>query len=51
MAIIGIALIAGGCKIGELVSMSVEDIDDRGTVLVVQIPDTKTYKKQKWMLR
>ncbi|KAJ3661861.1 hypothetical protein Zmor_006240 [Zophobas morio] len=38
--------IAGGCRIGELVSMSVDDIGDRGSVLVVQIPDTKTYKKR-----
>jgi integrase len=36
--------VAGGCRIGELVSMSVDDVDDRGNVLVVQIPDTKTYR-------
>ncbi|EFA07746.1 hypothetical protein TcasGA2_TC002226 [Tribolium castaneum] len=26
--------------------MSVDDIEDRGNVLVVQIPDTKTYNKR-----
>ncbi|EFA12852.1 hypothetical protein TcasGA2_TC000149 [Tribolium castaneum] len=34
----------GGCRIGELVAMSVDDVDDRGNVIVVNIPDTKTYK-------
>ena len=38
--------IAGGCGIGEPVSMSVDEIDDRGSVFVVQIPNTKTYKKR-----
>ncbi|KAJ3659528.1 hypothetical protein Zmor_011212 [Zophobas morio] len=32
----------GGCRMGELVAMSVDDVEDRGSVLVVQIPDTKT---------
>ncbi|KAJ3643905.1 hypothetical protein Zmor_026587 [Zophobas morio] len=31
-----------GCRMGELVAMSVDDVEDRGSVLVVQIPDTKT---------
>ncbi|RZC32415.1 Phage integrase domain containing protein, partial [Asbolus verrucosus] len=34
----------GGCKIGELMSMLVDDIDDRNSVIVVEIPDTKTHK-------
>lgn len=34
----------GGCRVGELVAMSVDDVDDRGNVIVVNIPDTKTYK-------
>ncbi|XP_064212473.1 uncharacterized protein LOC135265978 [Tribolium castaneum] len=34
----------GGCRIGELVAMSVDDVHDRGNVIVVNIPDTKTYK-------
>lgn len=38
--------VAGGCRIGELVAMTLDDVDDRGSVLVVQIPDTKTYKKR-----
>ncbi|XP_045470783.1 uncharacterized protein LOC123678054 [Harmonia axyridis] len=38
--------VAGGCRIGELVTMTVDDVEDRGSVLVIQIPDTKTYKKR-----
>ncbi|KAJ3628600.1 hypothetical protein MTP99_015898 [Tenebrio molitor] len=34
----------GGCRIGELVSMLVDHVDDRGSVIVVEIPDTKTHK-------
>ncbi|XP_063925239.1 uncharacterized protein LOC135139081 isoform X1 [Zophobas morio] len=34
----------GGCRMGELVAMSVDDVEDRGSGLVVQIPDTKTHK-------
>jgi integrase len=30
----------GGCRIGELVSMLVDHVDDRGSVIVVEIPDT-----------
>lgn len=36
--------IAGGCRIGELVNMKIDDVDDRGNVLVVNIQDTKTNK-------
>ncbi|XP_044766580.1 uncharacterized protein LOC123322667 [Coccinella septempunctata] len=38
--------VAGGCRIGELVNMTVDDVEDRGSVLVIQIPVTKTYKKR-----
>ncbi|KAJ3651999.1 hypothetical protein Zmor_018000 [Zophobas morio] len=34
----------GGCRIGDLVAMSVDDVEDRGSVLVVQIPDRKTHE-------
>lgn len=44
LKVIFIVGIFGGCRIGELVAMSVDDVEDRGTVLVVQIPDTKTHK-------
>lgn len=36
--------IAGGCRIGELVNMKIDDVDDRGNVVVVTLPDTKTNK-------
>jgi site-specific recombinase XerD len=36
--------IAGGCRVGELVNMKIDDVDDRGNVLVVTLPDTKTNK-------
>jgi integrase len=36
--------IAGGCRVGELVNMKIDDVDDRGNVLVVTPPDTKTNK-------
>ncbi|KAJ8909729.1 hypothetical protein NQ315_014380 [Exocentrus adspersus] len=38
--------VSGGCRIGEPVAMSVDNIEDRGNVLVVTIPDTKTYKER-----
>ncbi|KAJ8915477.1 hypothetical protein NQ315_003240 [Exocentrus adspersus] len=38
--------VSGGCRIGELVAMSVDNIEDRGNVLVITIPDTKTYKER-----
>ncbi|KAJ3665925.1 hypothetical protein Zmor_001389 [Zophobas morio] len=44
LKVVAIMGIAEGCRIKELISISVDDIDDRGSVLVVQIPDTKTYK-------
>jgi integrase len=34
----------GGCRIGELVSMLVDHVDDRGRVIVVEILNTKTHK-------
>ena len=34
----------GRCRIGELVVMSVDDVEDKGGILVVEIPDTKTHK-------
>ena len=34
----------GGCRICELVAMSVGDVEDKGGVLIVQIPVTKTHK-------
>ncbi|KAJ8912828.1 hypothetical protein NQ315_014411 [Exocentrus adspersus] len=38
--------VSGDSRIGELVAMSVDNIEDRGNVLVVTIPDTKTYKER-----
>ncbi|KAJ8910999.1 hypothetical protein NQ315_011264 [Exocentrus adspersus] len=38
--------VSGGCRIGELVAMPVDNIEDRGNVLVVTIPDTKSYKER-----
>lgn len=38
--------VSGGCRICELVAMSTNNVDDRGSVLVVKIPDTKTYKER-----
>jgi len=42
--------VAGGTRIGELVNMSVDDVENRTNVLVVQIPDSKTYKKRVFLL-
>ena len=42
--VIFIVGIFGGRRIGELVALSVSDIEDRGRVLMVQIPGTKTHK-------
>ena len=39
-----IVAIFGGRRIGELVAMSVDDVEDRGSVLVIQIPGPKTHK-------
>ena len=36
--------IAGGCRIAELTNMKIDDIDDRGSVMVITLPDTKTNK-------
>ena len=38
--------IFGGCRRQELVNMLVDHIEDRGTVFVVNIPETKTDKKR-----
>jgi integrase len=40
----------GGCRIGELVSMLVDHVDDRGSVIVVEIPDTKTHKPRRFTI-
>lgn len=36
--------IAGACRRNELTNMRIGDIEDRGSVLIVKVPDTKTYK-------
>ena len=36
--------ITGACRTAELVDMRIGHIEDRGSVLVVNIPDTKTKK-------
>lgn len=38
--------IAGACRSDELVNMVLEDISDKGDILVVQIPDSKTNIKR-----
>jgi integrase len=46
LKIVFIMGVAGGCRISELCKMSIGDVEDRGNVLVVQVPDTKTYKQR-----
>ena len=42
--VIFIVGVFGGCRIGELVVISVDDVEDRSSAFVVQIPDMKTHK-------
>jgi integrase len=46
LKIVFIMGVAGGCRISELCKMSIDDVEDRGNVLVVQVPDIKTYKQR-----
>lgn len=46
MKVLAIMGIAGGCRIDELYKMEYNHIDDRGSVIVVDLPDTKTNKKR-----
>mgnify|MGYP005986130839 CR=1 FL=1 len=39
-----ITVIEGGCRTAELVDMQIGHIKYRGSVLVVNVPDTKTKK-------
>lgn len=43
-----ILAVAGGCRLDEMNKMQVNDIDDRGSVLVVEVPDTKTQETRKF---
>lgn len=38
--------IAGACRRDELVKMSVDDIEDKQSILIVKIPDSKTYNSR-----
>ena len=40
--------IAGDCRTAELVEIQIGHIEDRGSVLVVSIPNTKTKKPTKY---
>lgn len=42
--------VSGGCRLDEMNKMQTSHIDDRGTVLVVQVPDTKTNKKRQFVV-
>ncbi|RZC37261.1 Phage integrase domain containing protein [Asbolus verrucosus] len=44
LKVVLIVRVFGGWRIGKLVSMLVDDVDDRGSVIVVEIPDRKTHK-------
>lgn len=43
MLILGIS---GACRREELVKMTIDDIEDVGSVLIVKIPDSKTYSER-----
>ena len=38
--------IAGACRRDELPNLRFEDIEDRGAVIVVNLPNTKTYTRR-----
>lgn len=38
--------IAGACRRDELVKMTVDDIEDKGSILIVRIPDSKTKRSR-----
>lgn len=42
--------VAGACRRDELTKMSVDDIDDKGSILIVKIPDSKTNKSRVFTL-
>ncbi|KRT86793.1 hypothetical protein AMK59_1694 [Oryctes borbonicus] len=42
MKVVIIMGISGACRTSELVAMKITDVEDRGTLLVVKIPDRKT---------
>lgn len=42
--------IAGGCRREELVNMSIKDVEDTGSMLVVTIPICKTKKPRKFVV-
>ena len=46
MKVVMIVGIAGACRRDELTNLRIDDIDDRGSVIVVNIPNTKTYTRR-----
>ncbi|KAH0816889.1 hypothetical protein GEV33_005903 [Tenebrio molitor] len=44
--LVAVVAIAGGCRCDELVKMCITDIEDKGDLLLIHIPFTKTHKKR-----
>ncbi|KAK9730959.1 hypothetical protein QE152_g14074 [Popillia japonica] len=44
--IVGIMDMSGGCRMDELHKMTIDDIEDKDSSLVVKLPNTKTKKKR-----
>jgi integrase len=47
---VAVVAIAGGCRCDELVKMCITDIEDKGDLLLIHIPFTKTHKKRSFTM-
>ncbi|KAJ3655337.1 hypothetical protein Zmor_014471 [Zophobas morio] len=50
MKVVLIIGVAGGCKIDELHKIRIDGIEEKESVLIISLPDTKTNKKRKFTI-
>lgn len=42
--------VCGACRKDELLKMTIDDVEDKGSVLIVKVPDTKTYNQRTFVV-